>query len=80
MMQQRAYQRGYLLVAAIVLIVVVAFLAVALSTMLASNVNTTVNNLGSMQGVYQAEGGLEYEQRVAGDWPAMDATGCLRLE
>ena len=63
-MQQRAYQRGYLLVAAIVLIVIVAFLAVALSTMLASNVNTTVNNLGSMQALYEAESGLEYEQRL----------------
>ena len=64
MMQQRAYQRGYLMVAAIVLIVVVAFLAVALSTMLASNVHTTVNNLGSMQALYEAESGLEYEQRL----------------
>jgi hypothetical protein len=62
-MRQRTNQRGYLMIAAIILIVIVAFLAVALSTMLASNVNTTVNNLGSMQGLYQAEGGLEYEQR-----------------
>jgi hypothetical protein len=62
-MQRRANQCGYLMVAAVILIVIVAFLAVALSTMLASNVNTTVNNLGSMQGLYQAEGGLEYEQR-----------------
>lgn len=64
MMQQRTYQRGSLLIAAIVLIVVVAFLALALSTMLASNVHTTVNNLGSMQALYEAESGLEYEQRL----------------
>lgn len=62
-MQQRTSQHGYLMIAAVILIVIIAFLAVALSTMLASNVNTTVNNLGSMQGVYQADGGLEYEQR-----------------
>ena len=62
-MKQRTNQRGYLMVAAVILIVIVAFLALAMSSMLASNVNTTVNNLGSMQGVYQAEGGLEYEQR-----------------
>lgn len=62
-MQQRANQRGYLMVAAVILIVIVAFLAVALSGMLASNVHTTVSNLGSMQGLYQAEGGLEFEQR-----------------
>ena len=43
---------------------VVAFLAVALSTMLASNVHTTVNNLGSMQALYEAESGVEYEQRL----------------
>ena len=71
MMQQRTYQRGSLLIAAIVLIVIVAFLAVALSTMLASNVHTTVNNLGSMQALYEAESGLEYEQRLLAqnvDW------------
>ena len=62
-MQQRSHQRGYLMVAAVILIVIVAFLAVALSTMLASNVNTTVNNLGSMQALYEAESGLEYGQR-----------------
>ena len=63
-MQGPIYQRGYLLIAGIVLMVIVAFLAVALSTMLASNVNTTVNNLGSMQALYEAESGLEYEQRL----------------
>lgn len=63
MMQQRSHQRGYLMVAAVILIVIVAFLAVALSTMLASNVSTTVNNLGSMQALYEAESGLEYGQR-----------------
>lgn len=62
-MQGHAHQRGYLMIAAVILIVIVAFLAVGLSTMLASNVSTTVSNLGSMQGAFQAEGGLEYEQR-----------------
>ena len=70
-MQQRAHQRGYLMVAAVILIVIVASLAVFLSTMLASNVSTTVNNMGSMQALYEAESGLEYGQRqlaVDLDW------------
>lgn len=62
-MQRHAHQRGYLMIAAVILIVIVAFLAAGLSTMLASNVSSTVSNLGSMQGAFQAEGGLEYEQR-----------------
>lgn len=70
-MQRRVDQRGFLMVGAVILIVIVAFLAVALSTMLASNVSTTVNNLGSMQALYEAESGLEYGQRqlaVDLDW------------
>lgn len=70
-MQQRVDQRGFLMVGAVILIVIVAFLVVFLSTMLASNVSTTVNNLGSMQALYEAESGLEYGQRqlaVDLDW------------
>ena len=62
-MRGRAQQRGYLLVAAVILIVVVALLAAALSSMLAGNVGTTVNNLGSMQVFYEAESGIEYGRR-----------------
>lgn len=62
-MHRRVNQRGFLMVGVVILIVVVAFLAVALSSMLASNVSTTVNNMGSMQALFEAESGLEYEQR-----------------
>ncbi len=56
-------QGGYLLVAAVVLIVLVAAMSVAVSGWLAGNVGTSVNNLGSMQALYQAESGIEYGQR-----------------
>ena len=70
-MSRRADQRGFLMVGVVILIVVVAFLVVSLSSMLSSNVHTTVNNLGSMQALYEAESGLEYGQRqlaVDLDW------------
>lgn len=57
------HQGGYLLVAAVVLIVLVAAMSVAVSGWLAGNVGTSVNNLGSMQALYQAESGIEYGQR-----------------
>ena len=56
-------QRGFLMIAAVILIVIVAFLAVTLGSMSASNVSTTVTNLGSTQVLFAAESGLEYEQR-----------------
>ena len=56
-------QRGYLLIVAVFLVVVIAAFVVALGSMASSDVKSSANTLGSMQAFYLAESGLEYEQR-----------------
>ena len=61
-MSARASQRGFLLIVAIVLVVVVAAGIAALGGMLASDVKSSTGSLGSAQALYLAESGLEVEQ------------------
>ena len=51
------------MIVAIVLLVVIAFLAVMLSSLVAGNAISGASHFGSMQALYQADSGLEFEQR-----------------
>jgi hypothetical protein len=57
------HQRGFLLIAAIVLLVVGTMLAVTLAFMVATSGSSASDNLKSGQALFLAESGLEYEQR-----------------
>jgi len=59
---QRA-QRGFLLVVAVVLLVLVAAFIVVLGSMVSSDAKSSADTQGSVQAFYLAESGLEYEQR-----------------
>ena len=62
MMRHRS-QSGYLMVVLIGLLVVVASLASVLSYLNAVNATSGSGRLGSMQALFEADSGLEYEQR-----------------
>ena len=59
----RKSQQGFLMIVAIVLLVVISFLAVTLSSMVAGNALSGANHFGSMQALFEADSGLEFEQR-----------------
>src|SRR5712692_1837530 len=56
-------QRGFLLVAAIVLIVVLAFFGVAVTYMFVGDATGSTGHLSSAQALFIAESGIEFEQR-----------------
>lgn len=62
-MSPHTSQKGFLMIVAAVLLVVIAFLAVVLSSLVAGDALSGASHLGSMQALYQAESGLEFEQR-----------------
>jgi hypothetical protein len=62
-MSPHTSQKGFLMIVAAVLLVVIAFLAVVLSSLVAGNAISGATHLGSMQAFYQADSGLEFEQR-----------------
>ena len=62
-MNPRTSQKGFLMIVAAVLLVVIAFLAVMLSSLVAGNAISGASHFGSMQALYQADSGLEFEQR-----------------
>jgi len=57
------HQRGFLLVAAIVLLVIGSMLAATLAFMVATSGSSATDNLQSGQALFLAESGLEYEAR-----------------
>ena len=61
-MSSRPSQKGFLLIVAVVLVVVIAVFVVALGYMVSSDVKSGANTLGSTQAFYLAESGLEVEQ------------------
>ena len=63
MSPQRA-QRGFLLIVAVVLLVVIAAFIAVLGSMVSSDVKSSADTQGSVQAFFLAESGLEYEQRI----------------
>ncbi len=59
----RRRQLGYLMIVLLVILVVVASLAAVLSYLATVNATSGASHLGSMLALFQAESGLEYEQR-----------------
>jgi hypothetical protein len=62
MSPQRA-QRGFLLIVAVVLLVVIAAFIAVLGSMVSSDVKSSADTQGSVQAFFLAESGLEYEER-----------------
>jgi hypothetical protein len=62
-MSTHSSQKGFLMIVAVVLLVVIAFLAVVLSSLVGGDALSGASHFGSMQAFYQADSGLEYEQR-----------------
>ena len=62
-MKSPSSQKGFLMIVAVVLLVVIAFLAVMLSSLGGVNATSGASHLGSMQALYEADSGLEFEQR-----------------
>ena len=56
-------QRGFLMIVVLIMIVVLVFLAIAVGYLLANSTLASGSHVGSMQALFQAESGLEYEQR-----------------
>lgn len=56
-------QRGFLLIVAVVLIVIVGLLAAVITFLTTGNVLTSASHATSAQALYLAESGLEFEQR-----------------
>ncbi|MBC7623745.1 MAG: hypothetical protein H7232_10190 [Aeromicrobium sp.] len=56
-------QGGFLMIVALIMIVVLVFMAIALGAMLGSSTLASGNHVGSVQALFQAESGLEFEQR-----------------
>ncbi len=56
-------QQGYLLIVVLLLIVVVVALAIALGNLIGNSTLASGVHVGSMQALFQAESGLEFEQR-----------------
>lgn len=59
----RTLPRGFMTMALMALIVVILFLAIAMGYLIASGALSSGGHLGAMQALFQAESGLEYEQR-----------------
>lgn len=62
-MTQWTRQRGFLMIVLLMLVVVMVFLAIALGYLVANSTLASGSHVGSMQALFQAESGLEYEQR-----------------
>lgn len=62
-MSTRASQAGFLAIVALVLVVVMVSLAIALGYLLANSTLASGSHVGSMQALFVAESGLEFEQR-----------------
>ena len=56
-------QRGFLMIVVLIMIVVLVFLAIAVGYQLANSTLASGSHVGSMQALFQAESGLEFEQR-----------------
>src|SRR5881296_701665 len=70
-MDRRRRQRGFLLIAAIVLVVVATMLAVTIAWIAATSGSSATDNLQSGQALFLAESGVEYERRCLAqnlDW------------
>src|SRR5881296_3096680 len=70
-MDRRRRQRGFLLIAAIVLVVVATMLAVTIAWIAATSGSSATDNLRSGQALFLAESGVEYERRCLAqnlDW------------
>ncbi len=59
----RGPQQGFLAIVLLMLIVVIAALAVTFAAMLSSNTLSSGSHFGSMLALFEADSGLEYEQR-----------------
>lgn len=62
-MMARRCQQGYLLIVVLLLIVVVVSLGIALGNLIGNSTLASGVHVGSMQALFQAESGLEFEQR-----------------
>ena len=62
-MTRHPQQHGFLMIVVLIMIVVLVFMAIALGAMLGSSTLSSGNHVGSMQALFQAESGLEFEQR-----------------
>ncbi len=62
-MTDRRGQQGYLLIVVLLLIVVVVSLAIALGNLIGNSTLASGVHVGSMQALFLAESGLEFEQR-----------------
>ena len=64
-MKIRAYRRqlGFLAIVLLMLIVVIAALAVTYAAMLSRNTLSSGSHFGSVRALFEADSGLEYEQR-----------------
>ncbi|HKB63416.1 MAG TPA: hypothetical protein VKD03_11140 [Burkholderiales bacterium] len=70
-MDRRRHQRGFLLIAAIVLLVVASALAVTIALIAGTSAGSAADNLQSGQALFLAESGMEYERRCLAqnlDW------------
>lgn len=61
--QKYAHQAGFLAIALLMLIVVVAVLAVLFASMMSGNTLSSGSHLGSTLALFEADSGLEFEQR-----------------
>ncbi len=62
-MNGKGHQQGFLLMVVLIMVVVLVFLAIAVGYQLANSALSSGNHVGAMQALFQAESGLEYEQR-----------------
>lgn len=56
-------QRGFMMIVVLIMIVVLVFLAIAVGYQLATSTLASGSHVGSMQAFFEAESGLEFEQR-----------------
>jgi len=56
-------QGGFVMMVLLIIVVVLVFLAIAVGYQLANSTLSSASHVGSMQALFQAESGLEYEQR-----------------
>ena len=56
-------QGGFMMMVLLIILVVLVFLAIAVGYQLANSTLSSASHVGSMQALFQAESGLEYEQR-----------------
>lgn len=62
-MSARRFQAGFLSIVALMMIVVVVAMAIAMGYLLSTSTVASGSHVGSMQALFLAESGLEYEQR-----------------